>query len=106
MTNALGAKIHNLRKEKGLTLDQLAELTESSKSYIWELENKNPPRPSAEKLSRIATQLGVTIEYLLDDQQRITEADATDEMFFRKYQQMDGDLKKKIRKMIELWEDE
>ena len=37
---------------------------------------------------------------------KITEADATDDMFFRKYQQMDPDVKKKIRKMIELWEDE
>lgn len=49
MPTALGEKIQKLRKAKGLTLDRLAELTESSKSYIWELENKSPPRPSAEK---------------------------------------------------------
>jgi len=106
MTTALGEKIQKLRKEKGLTLDQLADRTDSSKSYIWELENKKPPRPSAEKLSKIAAELDVTIEYLLDQEQKITEADATDEMFFRKYQQMDPDVKKKIRKMIELWEEE
>lgn len=106
MTNTLGEKIQKLRKEKNLTLDKLAELTESSKSYIWELENKNPPRPSAEKLSKIATQLGVTMEYLLDQNQNITEADATDEMFFRKYKKMDTDVKEKVRKMIDLWEDE
>ena len=46
--NPLGDRIRNLRKEKGLTLDQLAEQSGSSKSYIWELENKSPPRPSAE----------------------------------------------------------
>ena len=106
MTTALGEKIQKLRKEKGFTLDQLAERTDSSKSYIWELENKNPPRPSAEKLSKIATQLGVTIEYLLDLDKKITVVDATDEMFFRKYRQMDPDVKKKIRKMVDLWEDE
>lgn len=105
MTNALGARIQRLRKEKGLTLDQLAEITASSKSYIWELENKSPPRPSAEKLSKIATQLGVTIEYLLDGEKKITEVDAMDEMFFRKYKRMDNDVKTKIRKMVELWED-
>ena len=54
MANILGEKIRKLRKEKGLTLDKLADLTGSSKSYIWELENKNPPRPSAEKLAKIA----------------------------------------------------
>lgn len=36
----LRKKIHDLRKQKGLTLDQLAKQVNSSKSYIWELENK------------------------------------------------------------------
>lgn len=106
MSTTLGEKIKKRRKELGLTLEQLAERSDSSKSYIWELENKNPPRPSAEKLSKIAGQLGVTIEYLLGQNQNITEADATDEMFFRKYQQMNPETKTKIRKMIDLWEDE
>ncbi len=106
MTTALGEKIYKLRKEKGLTLEQLAELTGSSKSYIWELENKSPPRPSADKLSKIARELGVTMDYLIDQEQKITEADATDEMFYRKYQKMDPEVKKKIRKIADLWEDE
>ena len=106
MPTALGEKIQKLRKEKGLTLEKLADLTHSSKSYIWELENKSPPRPSAEKLSKIAVQLGVTMEYLIDQDQTITENDATDEMFFRKYRQMDSDVKRKIRKMVELWDEE
>jgi transcriptional regulator with XRE-family HTH domain len=93
MPTALGEKIQKLRKEKGLTLEQLADRTDSSKSYIWELENKHPPRPSADKLSKIAVQLGVTMEYLLDQEQKITEADATDEMFFRKYRRMDPEVK-------------
>ena len=106
MATALGEKICKLRKEKGLTLEQLAELTGSSKSYIWELENKSPPRPSADKLSKIARELGVTMDYLIDQEQKITEADATDEMFYRKYQKMDPEVKKKIRKIADLWEDE
>ena len=40
MPSELGKKIQRLRKEKGLTLEQLADLTDSSKSYIWELENQ------------------------------------------------------------------
>ena len=54
MSTALGRKIKNLRDEKGYTLEKLAELSRSSKSYIWELENKSPPRPSADKISTIA----------------------------------------------------
>ena len=104
MNITIASKIKALRKEKGYTLDELAELADSSKSYIWELENKNPPRPSAEKLAKIAKALGVTMDYFINDE--ITEEDATDQMFYRKYRQMDPEVKKKIRKMIDLWDEE
>ena len=105
MINILGEKIRKLRKEKGLTLDKLAELTESSKSYIWELENKNPPRPSAEKLSRIAEKLGTTIEYLMGE--GVSVEDAADAQFYRQYRKMNTTTKAKIRQMVDLWgEDE
>ena len=103
MTNTLGEKIRRLRKEKKQTLDKLAELTGSSKSYIWELENKNPPRPSAEKLSKIAQQLGTTIDYLLDDAGAVSEEEARDVRFYREYRQMDAGTKGKIREMVKLW---
>lgn len=107
MINILGEKIRKLRKEKGLTLDKLAELTESSKSYIWELENKNPPRPSAEKLSRIAEKLGTTIEYLMDEGEAVSVEDAADAQFYRQYRKMNTTTKAKIRQMVDLWgEDE
>lgn len=106
LVTALGEKIRKLRKEKGFTLDRLAELTDSSKSYIWELENKNPPRPSAEKVARIATALGVTGDYLVDASASLEVADARDEAFFRKYRQMDPTTKDKIRRMVDLWGDE
>lgn len=106
MPTALGSKIKELRDKKKYTLEKLAELTQSSKSYIWELENKNPPRPSAEKVSKIAEQLGVTIEYLLDDEASITVENATDARFYRKYQQMDERTKAKVRSFVELWDED
>ena len=106
LTNVLGDKIRKLRKAKGLTLERLAELTESSKSYIWELENKkNLPRPSAEKLSRIAEHLGMTVEYFLDEGEELAEEDAADMSFYRQYRKMDAPTKEKIRKMVKLWDD-
>lgn len=100
--STLGEKIRKLRKSEGLTLDKLAELTDSSKSYIWELENKNPPRPSAEKIAKIAAVLKVTSDYLLDTTATVHVQDATDEAFFRKYRKMDAVTKDKIRKMVDL----
>lgn len=107
MPTALGERIRRLRTQKGLTLDKLGELTESSKSYIWELENKDPPRPSAEKLSKIANKLETTIEYLLEGEEKVTQEDAADTKFFRQYRKMPSTTKAKIRQMVKLWgEDE
>jgi len=102
MSTPLGDKIRELRKAKGYTLDKLAELAESSKSYIWELENKNPPRPSADKVAKIAAALGVTGDYLMDETESVQVEDATDTAFFRKYRKMDPTTKDKIRKMADL----
>jgi transcriptional regulator with XRE-family HTH domain len=103
---SLGEKIRLLRKEKGLTLDELAIKAESSKSYIWELENRTPPSPSAQKLAKVAEALGVTLSYFLDDGSEVSQDDAVDVGFFRKYQNMDAVTKAKVRKMIDLWDDE
>lgn len=101
MAVKFGERIKQLRTERGLTLDQLAQATDSSKSYIWELENKNPPRPSAEKLSSIATALGVTVDFLMgaDDQ---TLADAEDKAFYRAYSTLPEDTRRQIREMAKI----
>lgn len=96
-----GLRIKELRTEKRMTLDQLADITESSKSYIWELENKNPPRPSAEKLSAIAKALGVTVDYLFgaDDQ---TKSGAEDMAFFREYSELPEETREQLREMAKI----
>jgi transcriptional regulator with XRE-family HTH domain len=102
----LGDKIRALRKHKKLSLEQLADLTESSKSYIWELENKDDPKPSAEKISKIAAVLEVTTEFLLTESSATPDEAVLDEAFFRKFKIMSEPDKKKIRKILDAWEDE
>ena len=106
MTTMLGEKIRKLRKEQGYTLEKLGELTESSKSYIWELENKNPPRPSADKIAKIAAVLGVTSDYLVDTRESVPDAGVLDEAFFRKYRNMDPRTKDRIRRMVDVWDED
>jgi transcriptional regulator with XRE-family HTH domain len=65
MNQQIGTRIRALRRDRELTLDQLAERAGLSKSYLWELENKDPPRPSAEKLAGIAKALEVTVDYFM-----------------------------------------
>lgn len=99
---SFGEKIKELRKKAGLTLDQLGEMTGSSKSYIWEIENKSPPRPSADKIDKIAKALGVTSDYLMD--QKSDLATAEDEAFFRKYKGLDPSVKEQIRRITETFQ--
>ena len=100
MTTSLGDRIRDLRKKKGFTLDELAARSDSSKSYVWELENKNPPRPSGEKLALIAAALDVTPDYLLGIETGVETAE--DKAFFRKYQKMDTAQKTQVREMLDV----
>lgn len=106
MPSPLGDKIRARRKEKKLSLERLAELTESSKSYIWELENKDDPKPSAEKIAKIAAVLEVTTEFLLTESTTPPGEEVIDEAFFRKYKSMPDDTKKRLRKILDAWDDD
>jgi transcriptional regulator with XRE-family HTH domain len=99
----LAEKIRERRKAKGYTLEKLGELSDSSKSYIWELENKKPPRPSADKIAKIAAALGVTADYLVDEDESASVPDAVDQAFFRKYRKMNPITKERIRQIVDLW---
>lgn len=98
----LGEKIRTLRKQQGLTLDQLALQVSASKSSIWELENKEKARPSADRIDAIAQALGVTSAYLLDDTQSEPSRKVADEAFFRKYEQLDEPVKRQLQDILEV----
>ena len=102
MNVKIGTKIRSLRQARSLTLDRLADASGSSKSYLWELENKDPPRPSADKLAGIARALGVTVDYLLGEDTPEELVAAEDKVFFREYQRMTPALKAKLREMRRL----
>jgi len=106
MTTRMGDRIRELRKRAGFTLERLAQASDSSKSYIWELENKNPPRPSAEKLAKIAMALDTTVDDLIGTDMPDEEISTEDKVFFRKYQGLSAEDKKKMRKMLDLWDDD
>lgn len=87
-------------------MDQLAQKTDSSKSYIWELENRPVVRPSADKIQKIAEVLGVTVEFLMNDEkQALTRSDA-DEVFFRRVGQLDSDKRAQLEKFLKAIEDD
>lgn len=102
MASSLGGKIRHHRREKGYSLDRLAELTNSSKSYIWELENRDTRKPSGEKLTKIAEALSVTTDYLLDNSAEPSD-EVIKEAFFRKLTKLDPEDRKKIEQLVDMW---
>lgn len=102
MATSLGEKIKALRKKKGYSLEKLGELTETSKSYIWELENRSSCNPTTDKLAKISSALDVTADYLTNDDVEPSQIVLKD-AFFRKFTKLSIADQKKFEQMIELW---
>jgi len=100
MATNLGEKLYELRRQQKLTLDVLSEKAGLSKSYLWELENRESQRPSAEKLAALADALGVAVSYFIEEDIRAPEERHLDEAFFRSYRKLDTDAKEQLRKIL------
>lgn len=62
----IGQKISKLRKQRGYTLSELAELAKISKSYLSNIERNLHKNPSLEIIKRIANVLDIDISTLLE----------------------------------------
>lgn len=102
MATLLGVKIRQLRKQQGLSLEQLALLSDTSKSYLWELENRETANPTMDKISKIAEQLKVTSEFLLDVEQMDSSDEIADRAFFRNYKKLPTKTKQKIQDILKV----
>lgn len=67
-------RIKCYREQSGMTLEQLAQKTGSSKAYMWALENKKKPRPTVQMGIKLARAFGVSVEQLFSDEEH-THAD-------------------------------
>lgn len=64
----IGEKIKKYRHEKGITLTELAERSNVSKSYLNSLERNIKDNPSINLIKRIAKELNIDIANILDDE--------------------------------------
>lgn len=106
MATRLGDKLRELRKKQGLTIEELGKRAGLSKSYVWELENRESQRPSAEKLTALADQLGVSASYFIEDDVREPEERHMDEAFYRNYQKLNPEAKDQLRKILQTFNDQ
>ncbi|MFV9689315.1 MULTISPECIES: helix-turn-helix domain-containing protein [Pantoea] len=93
----LSEKIRELRNDRGLSLEQLAHLVGSTKSYIWELEKKPEIKPSAELVAKLAQALDVTMDSLMDEKKENDK----DIVFFREYKNLSEDTKNQLMNILQ-----
>ena len=97
MESTISERVKNLRKAKGLTLEELAEKALCTKSYIWEIENKPNIRPSADLVFRLAIALDTTMEHLIGEKQH---SDVEDAVVLVRFKKLSPDDQSRVLKIM------
>jgi XRE family transcriptional regulator, master regulator for biofilm formation len=63
----IGERVKQLRKEKKMSMSELAEQAGVAKSYLSALERNLQSNPSIQFLEKLAAVLGVSIDYFIHD---------------------------------------
>ncbi len=61
---SLGARLKELRLNKSVSLQVVADAVNASKPHIWELERGTTKNPSLELMTKLANYFGVSVDYL------------------------------------------
>jgi transcriptional regulator with XRE-family HTH domain len=96
----LGIKLNRLRRERGLTLADVASVLGVSKPTVWAWE-KSKARPVPERMPEIAAALGVSVQEL-GEAAPATEASAVTEECRIRIATAHGTSPRNVRIMIEL----
>jgi len=101
MPSDFGDRLKIVRKNNKLTLEALAKKIDSTKSYVWELENKDSVRPSADTVQKLAVALETTVEVLMGERS-MNDLESQEKVFFRNYQQLREPTKKKLNEIMKI----
>ncbi|MDQ0191195.1 helix-turn-helix domain-containing protein [Alicyclobacillus cycloheptanicus] len=74
----LGERIHRLRLEKNLSLSELADRAGIAKSYLSAIERFIQVNPSIHVIEKLASVLGVPVQYLIQSEDEALPADSVD----------------------------
>lgn len=97
----LGKRIKNLRLEKGLTQENLAEYVGCNTSHISNIENSYT-KLSLNVLLAVANALNVSVDYLLADQLNSTSTVLSQEII-KKLNKCDDKDKERIIQIIDIF---
>lgn len=101
MGETFGERLQRLRTREELTLERLAGEIGSTKSYVWELENKPNIRPSAELVYKLAKALNTTVGVLMGEPEP-GDLPEEDQVFFRNYRDLTPETKKRLSRIMDV----
>ena len=84
----LGTNIQKLRQKKKLSLSQLAEKTEISKSYLSHIERNIQTNPTIEVIAKIAVALDVDLQTLLSPNKVISDSANTRKVYVTNWSEL------------------
>lgn len=74
-SNMIGDRVKRIRKEKKMSMTELAEKAGVAKSYLSSLERNIQVNPSVQFLEKIAAVLNIPLDALLHDEPDMTNLD-------------------------------
>ena len=64
IAKAISASIATIRRQRGMTLQDVADRAGLSKSHVWDMEKGNSANPTIETAANLARALGVSLDRL------------------------------------------
>ena len=64
MVTNIAARVSDLRKQRGLSLQEVADRAGITKSHVWEIEQGRSRNPTIATAVGVASALGVSLDYL------------------------------------------
>ena len=81
MSNEIARKIKGLRQQRGMTLEQVADIVGVGKSTVRKWETGMIANMKRDKIASLAKALGTTPEYLMGWGEDVKSSDPKDAMF-------------------------
>ncbi|XZF76226.1 helix-turn-helix domain-containing protein [Bacillus sp. AL-1R] len=100
----IGRNIHKIRKKRGITLSDLAEQANISKSYLSNIERELNDNPSIQVMEKISSVLKVDLQILLADSSDFTKLVESEWLLFIKELKESGIEIDKLREYKKVFE--
>ncbi|MEZ5763708.1 MAG: helix-turn-helix transcriptional regulator [Xanthobacteraceae bacterium] len=98
---SLARRVAKLRREKGQSLQDVADAVEVSKAHIWELEKGRADNPSMALVTRLSDHFGVTVSFLVGEDIESSDADQDLQRLFRQANKLDDNERAILADMVQ-----